>query len=150
MIYVILTTYSPMPFLWCSNFLSESAIWTPNTVGVNGSAGLHKTGLCFHYSPSSPPHTIRLFRHTLIVLHCVTGQTQSQEERERSLLTNGCLLSRERQKLKQNRKKKQKVETLACHHDVLVSNPGWDILVCLKLECFLGWVPCGSIFIIIY
>lgn len=95
-----------MPFLWCSYFLSESAIWTPNTVEVNGSAGLHKTGLCFHYSPSSPPHTIRLFRHTLIVLHCVAGETQSQEEWDWVRLTNGCLLSLERQQLKHNRKGK--------------------------------------------
>lgn len=95
-----------MPFLWCSYFLSESAIWTPNTVEVNGSAGLHKTGLCFHYSPSSPPHTIRLFRHTLIVLHWVAGETQSQEEWDWVRLTNGCLLSLERQQLKHNRKGK--------------------------------------------
>ncbi len=102
--HVISTTHGLMPFLWSFSFLSESAIWTASTVGVNGSAGLHKTGLCFHYSPSSPLHT-RLFRHTLIVLHCVAGQTRSQEEWDWGLLTKSCLLSLERQQQQHNRKK---------------------------------------------
>lgn len=57
----------PIPSLCCSDSLSESAIWTPHTVGVNGSAGLHKTDRALAFIIHQAVHSTPLdYLHTLL------------------------------------------------------------------------------------
>lgn len=58
---------NPLPPLSSTSFFGKSAIWTPSTVGVNGSAGLHKTGRDAAFIIHQAVHSTPLdYLHTLL------------------------------------------------------------------------------------